>query len=357
MDRDRAVFGRAVAVALWVVTGCARQQGVGQEGLGFGEPIGGDTATYAAAPERGSGRAYTSALLTAGGSGVHPPLPGQAARSVLDEQVNEAENLFFTDDGRLFVSAAEDIYEIARAEDETYTKTDHFAEDCVVEGIIQLGRYLYGVCTWNDADGSARAFLLGGELSERPMFRTIAPLEPGSAPNGMTVDEDGRIYITCSLTDQIIRVTLGAPLQVERTDVWADGLTLVNGIKYIDHAMYVTVLEVSLNSRFLRIPMLPDGSAGTPKELYRRALTLLDDIIPFEGGFIITDFVNGTLMFWDQARGLYAETPAWTFYGPTSLAQGRPPMFSERELIVAEKGTYLVRDELNGDLLSMYELP
>jgi hypothetical protein len=226
----------------------------------------------------------------------------------------------------------------------------------LVEGIVRKDQYLYGVCTLNN-DDSSPSFLIAGELSAQPTFHTIAPLEPASIPNGMTVDDQGRIYITLSLTNRILRVTLASPLQVARAEVWADGLSFVNGIKYVDNALYVTVLEPTLNSRFLRIPMLPDGSAGTPDPLYERAVTVLDDVLPFEGGFIITDFVNGTLIFWDEPRGAYAETPLGTFYGPTSLAQGRPPMFNEHQLIVAEKGLYLVRDEWNGDLLSSYQLP
>jgi hypothetical protein len=287
---------------------------------------------------------------------VHGPLPGRDARSVLDEDVNEAENLFFTEDGRLFVSGDAHIYEFTRKPDGTFTKTEDFHEDCRVEGIIRSGQYLYGVCTMNN-DASLPAFLIAGELSAQPTFHTIAALDAASAPNGMTVDPEGRLYITCSLTSRIVRVTLASPLQVARTEIWANGLSLANGLKYLDHAMYVTLLDATLTSRLLRIPVLPDGSAGWPQELFERPIAVLDDIIAFDGGFIITDFLKGTLIFWDARRGAYAETPAGTFYGPTSLAQGQPPMFNERQLVVAEKGTFGVSDEVNGDLLSVYQLP
>lgn len=300
--------------------------------------------------------AYGPLAATAPGSSVQTPLPGSSARTVLHDAINEAENLFFTDDGRLFVSAAEDIYEIEQAPDGTFTKTDYFHEDCLVEGIVRSGQYLYGVCTLN-GDASSPSFLIAGELTAQPEIRMIASLTAGSVPNGMTVDPEGRIYITQTLTHEIVRVTLASPLVVGRTEIWASGLLFVNGIKYVGDAVYATMLDATLVGRFLRIPVLPDGSAGKPEYLYRRTLTVLDDILPFEGGFIITDFLNGTLIFWDEQRGAYAETPQWTFYGPTSLAEGRRPMFGERELIVAEKGLYLVRDEIDGDLLSSYQLP
>lgn len=283
-------------------------------------------------------------------------LPGQAARKVLDEQVDEAENLFFTDDGRLFVSGGEDIYEVERAADGTFTKTDHFHEDCLVEGIVEHRGYLYGVC-WLVGDLQQRTFLIAGELSADPVFRIIAPLETGAIPNGMTVDPEGRVYVTDSLKNQVLRLTFGAPLELVRKEVWAAGLMGVNGIKHVGGAMYATMMDASLNSWLIRIPLLADGRAGKTELLFKRWLTVLDDIIPYEGGLIITDFLTGTLIFWDAQRGAYAETPKQTFYGPTSLALGRPPMFAPGQLVVAEKGNFLIRREVRGDLLSMYQLP
>jgi hypothetical protein len=295
-------------------------------------------------------------FLSAPGSSVHGRLPGRSSRTVVHEEVNEAENLFFTDDGRLFVSGGEDIYEIERGSSGSFKQSDHFDENCLVEGIVRSGNYLYGVCTAND-DESFSAFLVAGELTKAPVFRTIAALDQASIPNGIAVGPEGHLYVTYTLRSQIVRVTLAAPLEVARTEIWADDLAAVNGIKYVDQSMYVTVLDGDLVGRFLRIPVLEDGSAGTPVRLYERALTVLDDLLPFDDGFIITDFLKGTLIFWDAARGVYAETPALTFYSPTAVAQGRPPMFTERQLLVTEKGTILVRDEINGDLLSMYQLP
>jgi hypothetical protein len=290
------------------------------------------------------------------GTRVQGLLPGRSSRTVVHEAVNEAENLFFTEDGRLFVSGGEDIYEITRDGFGTFKKSDHFDENCLVEGIVRSGNYLYGVCTANN-DASFSAFLIAGELTKDPVFRTIAALDKASIPNGITVGPEGQLFITYTLKNQILRVTLSSPLQVERTEIWADNLAAANGIKYVDQAMYVTVLDGDLVGRFLRIPVLADGSAGTPVRLFERALTVLDDVLALDDGFIITDFLKGTLIFWDAARGVYGETPGQTFYSPTAIAQGRPPMFTERQLLVTEKGTLLLRDEVNGDLLSMYQLP
>jgi hypothetical protein len=314
-----------------------------------------DTASEAADPAE-----PTDALRLAAAAGPSqpPPLPGRSARRVLHQEINEAENLFFTEDGRLFISSTEDIYEIKRAADGSFTKTDHFDGDCTVEGIVRSQSYLYGVCWSLKLDLSIQSFLIGGELGAKPVFRILGELEKDVVANGMTVDPEGRVYITYTTgTGEIVRLTFSEPLKLARKEVWARDLPNVNGIKYRNGAMYVTLLSAGLSGQLARVPVLADGSAGKSELLYDRWLTVLDDILPFQDGFIVTDFLKGTLIFWDQTRGVYAETPSGTFYGPTSLARGAPPLFNERQLLVAEKGTFLIRDERRGDLLSVYQLP
>lgn len=324
-------------IVLFEAAGCASQDAAGQGAESLAANLQ-PSAAGAAAPN------------------VRAPVPGRSARTVLHEEVNEAENLFFTEEGRLFVSGGEDIYEITRGSDGKFIKTDHFHEDCLVEGIALNGGYLYGVCTRSE-DPELPAFLIAGELSANPVFRSIASLPAASVPNGMTFDPEGRLYITYFLTHQIARLTFAGPLEVARNEIWADGMLLANGLKYVDGAIYATQLDATLSGLFVRIPVRPDGKAGRLERLYWRPLAVIDDIIPFNGDFILTDFFNGTLIFWNERRGAYAETPLQTFYGPTSLAQGKAPQSNERQLIVAEKGQLMVRDEREGDLLSMYQLP
>jgi hypothetical protein len=303
-------------------------------------------------------RLSVAALAKPAGPGLLGRAPGRSARRVVHEEVNEAENLFFTEDGRLFVSATEDIYEIKRAEDGTFTKTDHFDGDCVVEGIVRRENYLYGVCWVMESDLSIHTWLIGGEITEDPDFKIIGALDDAVVPNGMTVDPEGRVYITYSAIEgQIVRLTFDEPLKVARKEIWAEGLPNVNGIKYLNGSMYVTQLDLSLTASFLQVPIRPDGSAGKPQKLLSRWFTVLDDILPFDDGFIITDFLAGTLVFWNPSRGVYAETPGKTFYGPSSLLRGQPPMFNDRQLLVTEKGNFGTRDEKDGDLLSVYQLP
>lgn len=281
--------------------------------------------------------------------------PGKAARTIVDQEANEAENLFFTDEGRLFVSANHDIYEYKRKADGTFTRTDHFHDDeCVVEGIVESRGYLYGVC-WKLKGLTLQSFFIAGELTADPTFRIVADLKREGIPNGMTVDPEGRIYAADSIKNEIIRWTLASPLELGREELWLSHQG-VNGLKYVDGAIYTSRIDGSLVSHLDRIPMLSNGGAGKPQRLYSRALTVLDDIEPFEGGFVLTDFLAGTLIFWDEQRGVYGETPRGTFYGPSALAVGQAPMFTNKQLVVMEKGNFLILDERRGDLVSMYQL-
>lgn len=361
----------AYAVAMlgvYTAVGCAA--GSGESGAASGTP-GAVAQLYAVVDDARVSRGITPDdreapassttvldFVADAGTGVRERLPGRTARTVLHEEVNEAENLFFTEDGRLFVSGAEDIYEIKRGADGRFTKTDYFAENCVVEGIVRSQNYLYGACWTLQLDLSVQSYLIGGELTERPAFHIIGSLAKDVVANGLTVDPQGRVYVTYTTgSGEIVRLTFTAPLQLPRKESWARDLPNVNGIKYLNGAVYVTLLNDALASELVRIPVLADGSAGKPEKLYERWLTVLDDLAPFEDGFIITDFLKGTLIFWHPTRGAYAETPAGTFYGPTALAQGRPPLFTPQQLLVPEKGNFLVRDERRGDLLSLYQLP
>lgn len=309
----------------------------------------------AAAPHGSRAHADELALARAAPSGeTSQALPGKVARTIVDQQVDEAENLFFTDDGRLFVSSNHDIFEFKQSPDGKFEKRDHFHEECVVEGIVESRGYLYGVC-WRLKGLTLQSYFIAGELTRDPTFRIIADLEREGIPNGMTVDPAGRIYAADSINNEIVRWTLAAPLELAREEIWIRHAG-VNGLKYVDGSIYTSRLDPSLVSYLDRIPMRSDGSAGTPERLYSRALTVLDDIEPFDGGFVITDFLAGTLIFWDPQRGVYGETPRKTFYGPSAVAIGQPPMFTERQLLVTEKGNFLILGETQGDLLSTYQL-
>lgn len=280
-----------------------------------------------------------------------------ATRRTLVPDIPEAENLFFTPDGRLFVSGGENVFEIKRAVDGAWSKSDLFDENCLVEGITHSNGYLYGVCSMTDLDTFGDAYLLAGELTAEPHMKIIGRLDDLGIPNGMNTDSQGNLYTTYSGNGTIAKLVLSAPLELDRVEVWSkEDLPFANGLRFIDGYAYFTTLDDWLTGHFGRIPVLPDGSAGKAEHLFERDLTVLDDLGTFGDDLVIAGFSAGNLLFYRDGK-IVAETAESVFESPTSVAQGRPPMFREDQLLVTEKGLFGVRGETDGDRLSVFELP
>lgn len=291
-----------------------------------------------------------------------PPDPsvlgaGPDARVTLVPDIPEAENLFFLPDGRLFVSGGENVFEISRDSAGRWTKTDLFHEPCLVEGITYSGRFLYGVCSRTDLASFGEAYLLAGELNQHPHLEIIGRLDDLGIPNGMASDANGALYTTYSGLGAIAKLVLSGPLHFERAEIWSrQELPGANGLRFAAGFAYFTALDVDgLAARFGRIPVLADGSAGSAEFLAERELTVFDDLAPYGDGFLIADYLAGSVLLWRDGK-IVAETPALTFAAPTAMALGKPPMFAPNQLLVTEKGIIFVSGEVDGDRLSVYEL-
>lgn len=89
-------------------------------------------------------------------------------------------------------------------------------------------------------------------------------------PNGLALDRRGTLYITDSVTGAIWRVVPGGAAEpwiqdplLEGTGAFGLGIPLgVNGIAIRQGSIYVTNVE---DPAILEIPVLRDGSAGTPR--------------------------------------------------------------------------------------------
>jgi hypothetical protein len=282
---------------------------------------------------------------------------GPDARVTLVADIPEAENLFFTPDGRLFVSGGENVFEIARDGAGGWSKTDIFHEPCLVEGITYSGGFLYGVCSRTELATFAEAYLLAGELSPNPRMEIIGRLDDLGIPNGLASDASGALYTTYSGLGAIAKIVLSAPLRFERVEIWSrDELPAANGLRFAGGFAYFTALDLEgLAARFGRVPVLADGTAGRAEFLAARELTVFDDLAAYGDGFLITDYVAGSVLFWKDGN-VVAETPPATFLAPTAVALGKPPLFAPNQLLVTEKGIIFVTGEVDGDRLSIYEL-
>lgn len=289
------------------------------------------------------------------------------------DQIPDAESQFFTDDGRLFVSGGDSVFEIVQRADGRYDKLDTFHEDCIVEGITHVGNYMYAVCTIAALPAFGEAYLLAGEItatipSESDIgasqvhpyitLQRIGTLDKLSIPNGLEADSEGNLYVSYFATGDIARIRLAAPMQVDRVETWStQKITLVNGLEWVGDDLYFTGFkDTGITAIFGRIHKNDDGTAGSPQILFERKNTVLDDITYYNGGLLITDYLNGSIVFWQEHEPVQ-ETAQQIFFAPTSIAIGRPPLFDDNLLLVTEKGVILKVDTNGGDRLSQLPSP
>lgn len=289
------------------------------------------------------------------------------------EDVPDAESVLFTDDGRLFVSGGKNVFEVVKKPDGSFIKLDTFHGDCTIEGIIIRDDYLYGVCNNLGSPDFLDSFLIAGEITPLDIEITnesvdgvhpsvelniIATLPDVKIGNGMEVDFEGNLYLADSGDSRILKIILSTPTTVADMQVWADNVQyFANGIKWVGNRLYTTAIKNgTFNGQFGYIERQADGSGGEFTPIFQRNGTVLDDFIPVAGGFLITDYLKGTLLFLKNSK-VVAETESDTFYSPTSVIIGQPPMFSSDVVLVTEKGIIFEQNTKQGNKLGLFQLP
>lgn len=283
--------------------------------------------------------------------------------------ITDAENLFFTPDGRLFVSGNEDVFEVIQKSDGSYDKLDTFHSECLVEGITQRGDYIYGVCTKTTGEDLLKSYLLAGEITPLDVSQ-IDPAQPNRhpgiemkvigdlpnilIPNGLIADDEGHLYIADYGSPKISKVTLNSPTKIKNVNVWKRKVgTIVNGLKWVDDHLYFSAQLGNSTAGMGRIQKLPNGRAGEIEVLFERKNTIVDDILPYNGGMLITDFIKGSVIFWKDGV-VVAETEKDYFFAPSALVQAQAPMFDPSAILATEKGIIGDADLEKGNKVGLF---
>lgn len=275
--------------------------------------------------------------------------------------VPDAENILFTPEGRLFVSGGivvevirnGMVFSTSRIDDGSCGGNGH-------TGLAQIGRVIYNACIANN-------MLYAADLSASNNLAPIHDLNtmtsPMDASNGMAVDHLGRLYVVNGPTGaipKVVRVILddNNPLNVVDQQDWlTTGLEFPNGIVFDgQQTFYITDSSV-VNVQFgtvKRVVLNADGSAGTPQTIFV-SNSILDDIsLTADGRILVSGFSTGQVFLLDSDGTLLQQTNPQTWRAASAVQQGQPPLFSDTDILVTDKGVIGDQNSNIGNVLTVF---
>jgi hypothetical protein len=266
--------------------------------------------------------------------------------------IPDAENSLFTNTGRLFITGGKNIYEVTLASGTRFVKKALYQGEDNFCGITQVGNCIYAVR--NTGLLFNKVYITAAKLSDSPVFKDIYQVAGVTMGNGLAADSSGRLYLAdTGLTGKIVRLTISGsdPMTITGQSSWLTwGAVAPNGIKISGSTVFFTdlgtVKKVAINY---------NGTPGTVKTILSR-LTIFDDLSLYNGKLIVCDYTKGTILYLSDSGSVLKETPAGTFFSPSSVIPGRAPMFSGDEFLITEKGILMDSNPAAGNRLTLFYL-
>ncbi len=303
----------------------------------------------------------------------------------LADKIPDAENLLFTSDGRLFITASEHVYEYTNAKGAELVLHTANAEFL---GMAQVGNYLYVVRStmrvkpFQQLDianllqqGLAQYLfntfsdlimnkeLLRADLTQTSLnFLPVYTLKNMFLPNGMAADSSGNLYIadeTFLSIGQIVKVTIsGNNFSQETWLSTSNGVCSPNGMSIRDNTLYFTDFKMSTLKAMVKKVDIINGRPGSVSTLYSQT-GLFDDLEAgnYKGvdGIVVANFAKGSLLLLDKNGKLVSEILKGELDFPSSVRIGKGSMFNSDDLIITEKGILMEKESNIGNKVSLLQ--
>jgi hypothetical protein len=301
------------------------------------------------------------------------------------EHITDGENIFYTKEGRLFLTGGANIYEYTKEKGAQVIYNNPPAQNM---GMAQIGHFLYVISLETKEkigpnsdpakyynEGKVRAFLeyftdltlskklMRADLNQSPLvFETVHVFENMVMPNGMVASADGDLYVadlTYLPVGGIAKLTIseGNPPQVTE-ETWltnTQNTLAANGMAISGRTIYFTDMNlVTLKSAVKKVEII-NGKPGRVKTIYE-GMTVFDDLdvckSPSGDGVVATEFYKSRLLFVDKnGRASFALTQNNSLEHPSSVICSGAPLFSEDVMLVTEKGRVFDPDSDMGNAL------
>jgi len=223
--------------------------------------------------------------------------------------VPEAENLTFTNDGRLLISGGDGLYEVD-PEGRTPVRRIPIAFDrnsspslenrAIFLGLTQCRHFVYASCTHSLEDPKSPRYIMFMDTTQSSASMVaIHKMENEGFFNGMAADSEGNLYLADGgkiippKSGKLVKLRLSSPTTVaERSDWLASEGGRPNGVKIDGDTLYFSeepLLFFVGDSHVKKVRIKADGAAGVVEKIYSRPSgKLLDDIELVEGGLLVT---------------------------------------------------------------------
>lgn len=269
--------------------------------------------------------------------------------------IGDAENIQFSDSGRLFVSGGTNVYEITRS-GQTFESHALLDGSCNFTGLAIRANTLYANCF----NGHLYAAPLGSSAATQAKLVDIYSTGLASA-NGLSEGPENTLYIVNGpITDapRVVKLTLDAadPLKVTAQADWLTSeVQMPNGIQRRGNTLYIMNSNAlaGAGTQILAVPIQSDGSAGAV-EVRAELFAIGDDIALVGDYFLTTEYVTGGASLLKPDGTAAQSITAGTFIGPSHIEVTRGPLFKPGQILVTEKGLLSEPDSPIGNTLTLF---